>query len=111
MNRRTFNSDQIRQLEANLYVDVASMSDYTIQYKGKIKIHAVHENLAGKRLIQIFEKSGIDLDITGKQTPNEALKRRRKIYRIYGEEGLLNERRKNQLLEIVRKKVIPSNRA
>ncbi len=91
MNRRTFNPDQIRQLEANLHV--ASVSDRTIQYKGEFKIHAVRENLAGKRPIQIFEESGFDLDIIGKQTTNEALKRWRKTYRIYGEEGLLNERR------------------
>lgn len=38
-------------------------------------------------------KAGFDLDMIGKQTPNEALKRWRKTYRIYGEEGLLNERR------------------
>lgn len=91
MNRRTFNPDQIRQLEANPHV--ASVSDRTIQYKGEFKIYAVHENLAGKRPIQIFEESGFDLVMIGKQTTNEALKRWRKTYRIYGEEGLLNERR------------------
>lgn len=88
MNRRTFIPDQIRQLEANLHV--VSVSDCTIQYKGEFKIHAVRENLASKRLIQIFEESGFDLDMIGSK---EALKRWRKTYRIYGEEGLLNERR------------------
>ncbi len=60
MNRRTFNPDQIRQLEANLHVASVSdrtISDRTIQYKGEFKIHALRENLAGKRPIQIFEET------------------------------------------------------
>lgn len=32
------------------------------------------ENLASKRLIQIFEKSGFDLDIIGKKITNKDLK-------------------------------------
>jgi len=96
MNRLTFNSDQIRQLKANFHV--ASLSDHTIQYKGEFKIHAVRENLDSKRPIQIFEESGIDLDMIGKLTPNGVLKRWRKTYRIYGEEGLLNERREKSNL-------------
>lgn len=60
MNRRTFNPDQIRQIEANLHV--ASVSDCTIQYKREFKIHTVRENLACKRPIQI---SGFDLDMIG----------------------------------------------
>lgn len=51
-----------------------SVSDRTIQYKGEFKIHAVRENLAGKRPIQIFEESGFDLDMIGKQTPNDDLR-------------------------------------
>lgn len=35
----------------------------------------------------------------GKQTTNESLKRWRKTDRIYGEEGLLNERREKSNLE------------
>ncbi|MGX1264090.1 transposase [Rossellomorea marisflavi] len=91
MNRRTFNPDQIRQLETNPHV--TSVSDCTIQYNVEFKVHAVRENLAGKRPIEIFEESGFDLLVIGKQTANEALKRWRRTYRMYGEEGLLNDRR------------------
>ncbi|WP_410503268.1 hypothetical protein RIF24_16645 (plasmid) [Exiguobacterium acetylicum] len=78
MNRRSFNPDQIRQLEAKLHI--ASVSDCTIQYKRGFKIHAVRENLVVNRPIQTFEESGFDLDMIGEQTPNEALKRWRKTY-------------------------------
>lgn len=64
MNRRTFNPDQFRQLEANPHI--YSVSDCTIQYKGEFKIRAVRESLAGKRTIQIFEESEFNLDIIGK---------------------------------------------
>ncbi|WP_454266134.1 IS3 family transposase [Rossellomorea marisflavi] len=91
MNRRTFNPDQIIQLETNPHV--TSVSDCTIQYNGEFKVHAVRENLAGKRPTEIFEESGFDLLVIGKQTANEALKRWRRTYRMYGEEGLQNDRR------------------
>ena len=56
MNRRTFNPGKIRRLKDNHHVD--SVLDRMIQYKGEFKIHAVRENLAGKRTMKIFEERG-----------------------------------------------------
>jgi len=72
MKRCIFNLNQIRQLEENLYVTL--ISNRKIQYKEEFEVHAVRENLAGKRPIPIFEESHFDVEMIDKKTKNEALK-------------------------------------
>ncbi|WP_370251113.1 MULTISPECIES: IS3 family transposase [unclassified Exiguobacterium] len=91
MSKIIFNEHQIRQLESN--PNVASVSDRSIQYTGDFKIRAVLENQEGKGPSQIFEEAGFDLAVIGRVKAKSSLDRWRKTYRIYGTDGLLNDRR------------------
>ena len=91
MSKITFNEQQIRQLELN--PNVASVSDRAIQYTADFKIKAVKENIAGKGPAQIFRENGFDLDFIGLTKAQSSLSRWRKTYKIYGEQGFLEERR------------------
>lgn len=91
MSKIIFNEYQRKQLEAN--PNVASVSDRSIQYQPAFKIKAVKENLAGKGPTQIFTESGFDLEMIGKGKAKSSLMRWKNTYKIYGEQGFLEERR------------------
>lgn len=91
MSKIIFNEYQRRTLEAN--PNVKTVSDRTIQYTPEFKVKAVNENLQGKGPAQIFAENGFDLTVIGSDKPKETLKRWRKTFRLYGEEGFWEERR------------------
>ncbi|MGE7917306.1 IS3 family transposase [Lysinibacillus xylanilyticus] len=91
MSKIIFNEHQRKQLESN--PNVASVSDRSIQYQPAFKIKAVKENLAGKGPAQIFTESGFDLEMIGKGKAKSSLMRWKNTYKIYGEQGFLEERR------------------
>ncbi|WP_257350541.1 HTH domain-containing protein [Pseudalkalibacillus decolorationis] len=91
MSKRIFNEFQRRQLENN--PNVSHVSDRAIGYQPAFKVKAVKENLEGKGPKAIFLESGFDLGMIGLDKPNECLKRWRRTYEKYGEEGFLEERR------------------
>src|SRR4051794_38834435 len=91
MSKIIFNEHQRNLLENN--PNVASVSDRAIQYSPDFKISAVKENLAGKGPTQIFIESGFDLEMIGYEKARTALKRWRKTFKQYGEDGFLEERR------------------
>ncbi|MGI2776119.1 IS3 family transposase, partial [Bacillus cytotoxicus] len=50
-------------------------------------------NQQGKGPNQIFLENGFDLEMIGEKKPNQCLKRWRKTYKQFGEEGFYTERR------------------
>ena len=91
MSKIIFNEHQRRVLEAN--PNVKAVSDRMIQYTPEFKVKAVKENLQGKGPSQIFAENGFDLMLIGSDKPKETLKRWRKTFQLYGEEGFFEERR------------------
>lgn len=91
MSKIIFNEYQRRILEAN--PNVKTVTDRTIQYIPEFKVKAVQENLQGKGPSQIFVENGFDLTVIGAKKPKETLKRWRKTFDLYGEEGFWEERR------------------
>jgi transposase len=86
-----FNECQIKILENHPHVK--QVSDRSIAYHPDFKVKAVKENQSGKGPTQIFIDHGFDVDMIGSDKPKECLKRWRKIFGMYGEEGFYTERR------------------
>jgi transposase len=91
MSKITFNEFQRKQLENN--PNVSYVSEKSISYTPEFKVKAVQENLAGKGPMDIFLEHGFDLKIIGSDRPNECLKRWRRSYEKYGNDGFYMERR------------------
>ncbi|EEM02226.1 Transposase [Bacillus pseudomycoides] len=91
MSKIIFNEMQMKQLEKN--ENVVKVSERSITYCSDFKIKAVKENQSGKGPNQIFLENGFDLEIIGERKPNQCLKRWRKTYEQFGEEGFYTERR------------------
>ncbi|QNF29909.1 IS3 family transposase [Metabacillus elymi] len=91
MSKIIFNEFQRQQLENN--PNVNHVSDRSISYKPEFKIAAIKEYKNGKGPTDIFIEYGFDLDIIGSKKPQQCLKRWRKTYEMYGEEGFKNELR------------------
>ncbi|WP_242142148.1 MULTISPECIES: HTH domain-containing protein [unclassified Bacillus cereus group] len=86
-----FHELQRKQLKKN--GNVVTVSECSIRYCPDFKVRAVKENQQGKGPNQIFLENGFSLDIIGKEKPNQCLKRWRKTYEQFGEEGFYTERR------------------
>jgi transposase-like protein len=91
MSKIIFNQHQIKLLENNENVD--HVSERSIAYTPAFKIRAVKENLEGKAPSQIFIENGFELEVIGAEKPKSCLKRWRKTFKQFGEEGFLTERR------------------
>jgi transposase len=91
MSKRLFTSMQIRLLESN--PNVIHISEKAITYKSEFKVQAVKSYKVGFTPMQIFIEAGFDIAIIGAKTPKKGLNRWRKTYDMYGEEGLLMDRR------------------
>ena len=91
MSKIIFNEIQIKLLESNPNVD--HVSERSISYTPDFKIRAVKENFNGKGPVQIFIEHGFDLQLIGSDKPKQCLKRWRKTFNQFGEEGFLMERR------------------
>jgi transposase len=86
-----FNEFQIKVLENNPHVK--QVSDRSIAYHPDFKVKAVKENESGKSPTQIFIEHGFDLEMIGSDKPKSCLKRWRKTFKQYGEDGFYTERR------------------
>lgn len=91
MSKIIFNEIEIKLLESNPNVD--HVSERSISYTPDFKIRAVKENSNGKGPVQIFIEHGFDLQVIGSEKPNQCLKRWRKTFNQFGEDGFLTERR------------------
>lgn len=91
MSKILFNEIQIKLLERNPNVD--HVSERSISFTPDFKIRAVKENFNRKGPVQIFIEHGFDLQLIGSDKPKECLKRWRKTFNEFGEDGFLTERR------------------
>ncbi|MFE7912255.1 IS3 family transposase, partial [Bacillus mobilis] len=91
MSKTIFNEIQMKQLEKNK--NVLKASERSISYCPDFKIRAVKENQQGKGPSQIFLENGFNLAVIGKKKPKQCLKRWRKTFEQFGEEGFYTERR------------------
>lgn len=89
--RKCFTPVQIRLLESNS--NVVHVSEKSITYTPEFKLHAVKSYESGYAPMQIFLDAGFDVATIGSKNPKTSLKRWRKSYETYGEEGLLMDRR------------------
>ncbi|MBT2740835.1 MULTISPECIES: HTH domain-containing protein [unclassified Bacillus (in: firmicutes)] len=90
MSKFIFNEIQIKLLEINPSVN--HVSERSISFTPDFKIRAVKENFNGKGPVQIFIEHGFDLQLIGSDKPKECLKRWRKTFNQFGEDGFLTER-------------------
>lgn len=91
MSKIKFDEFQRKQLENN--PNVSHVSEQNISYKPEFKEKAVQENLAGKGPMDIFLEHGFDLKMIGPEKPKQCLKRWRRSYEKFGNEGFYTERR------------------
>lgn len=91
MSTIIFNEMQMKLLEMN--ANVHHVSDRSIAYTADFKVKAVKEDLIGKGPTQIFVEHGFDLDMIGANKPYQCLKRWRKTFEKFGEDGFFIERR------------------
>ena len=85
MNKIIFNKIQIKQLEKNK--NVLKVSERSISYCPNFRVRAGKENQKGKSPSQIFLESEFDLAVIGEKKPKQCLKRWRKTYEQFVEEG------------------------
>ncbi|MNO97350.1 hypothetical protein D3C76_890560 [compost metagenome] len=90
-NRVLFSEHDMRLLEAN--PNVQHVSQTNISYTAEFRLAAIRANQEGKTPVEIFVNAGFNLDIIGHTKPKHCLKRWRDLYAVYGEQGLLEERR------------------
>jgi transposase len=91
MSKIIFNQVQMKLLEEN--PNVLHVSERSIAYKPEFKVDAVKENANGKGPSQIFIEHGFNLEVIGVEKPGQCLKRWRKTFERFGENGFLTERR------------------
>ena len=92
MSKRRFTKEQIEGLMDN--PNVVRCSKKAITYAKQFKVTAVKQsNEDGLSGVNIFKQAGFNLEVVGKDTADYCLKAWRKIYRKYGEQGLLKDRR------------------
>ncbi|MDM5265697.1 MULTISPECIES: IS3 family transposase, partial [Bacillus cereus group] len=91
MSKIIFNEIQMKQLEKNK--NVVKASERSISYCPDFKVRAVKENQQGKGPSQIFLENGFDLAVIGEEKPKQCLKRWRRTFEQFGEEGFYTERR------------------
>jgi hypothetical protein len=76
MSRRILSPEEQEILRKNPFV--AACSDRSISFTGQFKQYAVRVYNQGKRSQDIFIEAGIPLEIIGRKTPKECLRRWRK---------------------------------
>ena len=91
MSKRIFTHEQIQQLLTN--ENVAKCSDKSITYSKPFKTSAIKLYTQGLTPSEIFAQAGFNLQIIGRKTPVECLKRWNKTCRATGATSLSIETR------------------
>jgi hypothetical protein len=91
MSKRILTEEQMAGLLKN--ENVARCSAKSISYAKRFMISAVQKYNAGLGAAQIFQEAGFDLEIIGRDKPDDRLCRWRKIYEKRGLSGLNVETR------------------
>jgi transposase len=91
MSKRIFSQEEVNTLVNNR--NVAKCSKRSITYSTDFKKGAVKQyNEEGRPACEIFEAAGFDIDMIGKDTPSECLKRWRRTVLQKGLSGLSESR-------------------
>jgi hypothetical protein len=93
MSNRIFTAEQVDELRKN--PNVSSCSDRSMTYAVAFKVLAVTLCEQGSMASEIFRGAGFDLSVVGKDQPQRCLGRWRKLFRTKGEDGLSEQRGKN----------------
>jgi transposase len=92
MSKRIFTQEQVNDLRQN--PNVANCSERSILYHKNFKVLAIDKYHQGISPSWIFKDAGFNLTIIGHSTPEECLKRWRRIFRKKGKAGLTADGRK-----------------
>jgi transposase len=91
MNKQQFTKEHIDMLLRT--GNVAKCSAKVITYRKDFKIRAVKLYEEGWSPRDIFKQAGFDLDVIGRNKPDDCLRDWRIIYEAKGEQGLMEENR------------------
>jgi transposase-like protein len=92
MGKRRFTEAQIIELSKN--ANISKCSEKSITYDKEFKVRAVKQYYeSGYSPRMIFEEAGFDLALIGRSSPEECLRRWRKVYNIKGIKKLSVETR------------------
>lgn len=91
MSTRIFNQEQIETLLQNS--NVAGCSEKSISYHKDFKILAIGKYREGLSPSEIFRQAKFDINMIGRGTPKECLRRWKKIFKDKGEAGLKTDGR------------------
>ena len=91
MSKRIFTKEQIEKLTNN--VNVAKCGERSITYSNEFKKAAIKQyNEQFLTSTEIFRNAGFDIEIIGKETPKDCLKRWKRLYKTKGVEGFVESR-------------------
>lgn len=92
MSKRRFNELQVLEILGN--PNVAKCSDKSITYSKEFKLRAVRQyQEEGYSSRMIFREAGFDVNLIGREIPDDSLLRWRRVYAAKGVLGLNTERR------------------
>jgi transposase-like protein len=91
MKRKPYTVQEKEELLKSVAIEKISNSSVT--YKKEFKAYAVIEYVGGRTPKEIFLDVDVNIELLGKEQPRKCISRWLKIYRQYGEQGLLQENR------------------
>lgn len=91
MSKRIFTKEQINTFLQNQ--NVAKCSEKSISYDKNFKILAIRKHREGLSPREIFKQANFDINIIGKEIPDDCLYRWRKTFKQKGDIGLRSESR------------------
>ncbi len=86
MSKRIFTKEQIEMLLRN--PNIAGCSEKSISYHKDFKILAIRKYREGLPPSDIFRQAGFDINMIGRKSPKNCLRRWLKVFRKNGEAGL-----------------------
>jgi putative transposase len=89
--RKSFTEQEIQLLEGN--PNVHHVTKKNITYSPSFRLEAIQAYKEGQTPMEIFLRAGLNIDLIGHEMPRKCLRRWRNAYALYGETGLLEERR------------------
>ena len=91
MSNRIFTKEETDQLSSN--ENISKCSERSIAYSKDFKIKAIKLYEQGSTPADIFRRAGLNINLIGRKTPKDCLRRWNKTYRHKGEKELLIETR------------------
>lgn len=86
MSKRIFTKEKIETLLKNKVI--AKCSEKSISYDKDFKIWSIRKYQEGLSALEIFNQTGLDINMIGRSTPSECLRRWLNTFEKKGETGL-----------------------